>query len=243
MSAARPSVRETLYVKRSERLSPHYRRIVLRGDGVERFADVTPGAHYKIFVPSGTTRVRRTYTHRHFDAAARELWIDFALHDAPGPAAAWAARACAGDPLEVAVKLGRKALVPAAASYVLVADLSALAVTATLLESMPSSAHATVVIAVHGPEDELSLRSLATTHIEWVHGAAHVVDRLRALRLPAEQRFAHIAGELRLVRDVRAHLQGARGWHRDELHANSYWKSHATEDESSDERRADHDGG
>ncbi len=186
----RPVVRAILHVKRKEQVTPHYVRVVLSGDDVHRFTDVMPGAHAKIFVPDieiPAELVRRTYTVRHVDAD--ELWIDFVVHDAPGPAAHWAARATIGTPLEVAVKAGRKVLVEAAASYVLVADASAIPVTAVVLESLPPTTRAVVVVVVDGPDEEQAFPSSAHVELAWVHGPAAgagpaMIARLDAFELP-----------------------------------------------------------
>jgi NADPH-dependent ferric siderophore reductase len=98
--------RRKLVVSRVETLAPGMRRVVLRGAELAGFTSLGFDDHVKLFFfTGGSEKEMRDFTPRRFDAAAGELWIDFFLHQA-GPAAAWAARAVAGQSLEGA---GRRA--------------------------------------------------------------------------------------------------------------------------------------
>ncbi len=86
--------RRMVQVSRVEPLSPHMRRITFAGDELEGFVSAAPDDHVKIFFPSpaGGEPVMRDYTPRRFNAATRELVVEFVLHGT-GPASAWAAQA------------------------------------------------------------------------------------------------------------------------------------------------------
>jgi NADPH-dependent ferric siderophore reductase len=80
--------------------------------------------------------VIRSYTVRRFDAAAGELDVDFVLHGAHGPAAAWAAAAEPGDWVGVSDPGGRYRPDPTAQAHLVIGDESALPAIATVLEAL-----------------------------------------------------------------------------------------------------------
>jgi len=94
--------RRTLSVRRVETISPHVRSVTLGGEELADFVSLSFDDHVKLFLPvaDGSPPVARDYTPRHFDAVARELTIEFALHG-EGPAAAWAAQARAGQSIGI----------------------------------------------------------------------------------------------------------------------------------------------
>lgn len=105
-----------------ERLTPHFARIVFRGDDLEHvgtggldqrikivfpldgvFADLGQedgaGDWYDRWrsLPDAERNPFRTYTVRRPDPAARELTVDFVIHHDAGPAGTWAENATPGD--------------------------------------------------------------------------------------------------------------------------------------------------
>lgn len=76
-------------------------RIVLAGDDFEDFTTPAADDHIKLYVPGeGGDLEARDFTPRHFNAEAKELTIDIALHPA-GPAIRWAEQARIGDAIEI----------------------------------------------------------------------------------------------------------------------------------------------
>ncbi|PWR21796.1 siderophore-interacting protein [Zavarzinia compransoris] len=77
----------TLTVVGAEHLTPHMRRITLKGDiGALLSPD---DMHCRLFVPvPGGGTAARKYTIRRFDAAAGLIDVDVALHGDGGPGAA-----------------------------------------------------------------------------------------------------------------------------------------------------------
>jgi len=74
-------------------------RAVLGGEDFEDFTTPSADDHIKLYVPSEAGDLAaRDFTPRHFDAEAKKLIIDIALHSA-GPAIRWAEQAQAGDVL------------------------------------------------------------------------------------------------------------------------------------------------
>ncbi len=118
-------VRRHLQVARIEEITPRYRRIVLAGDALEGFPFVRFACndHVKANFPDPTTgqiigyhpvegqedwekdegegeMIFRDYTPRAYDPEARELTLDFVIHE-HGVAGLWARDAKVGDPLAV----------------------------------------------------------------------------------------------------------------------------------------------
>jgi NADPH-dependent ferric siderophore reductase len=125
-------------------------------------AEVSSGSNNKLFVPlqhNAQEVVVRTYTNRKIDLSNRELHIDFVVHGDSGPASAWAIKAEKGDQLEIGMKESKRKLVPQVDCYLLVGDTTALPVIAAILEELPATARAKVIIEIPAKEDELVLSS------------------------------------------------------------------------------------
>jgi NADPH-dependent ferric siderophore reductase len=190
----------TLQVLRTELITPRMARVTLGGDELAGFPGDGPDQRIKLFFPMpgqhrpamprassggpvwppGEPRpVIRSYTVRRFDAAAGELDVDFVLHGAHGPAAAWAAAAAPGDWVGVSDPGGRYQPDPAALAHLVIGDESALPAIATVLEalaatgvgvgqpagSVPSAASGAVPSAVPGAV-ELPVEEPAAVPVE-----------------------------------------------------------------------------
>lgn len=89
--------RRTLRVEGSDRPTPHMLQLTLAGDDLADFVSLGFDDHVKLVLPTASGEPeRRDYTPRRYDAEARTLAIDFAVHDA-GPATRWALDAKPGD--------------------------------------------------------------------------------------------------------------------------------------------------
>jgi AraC-like DNA-binding protein len=82
--------------------------MVLGGEDFEDFTTPSADDRIKLYVPSEAGDLAaRDFTPRHFDAEAKTLTIDIALHSA-GPAIRWAEQAQAGDVVELLVAPGSR---------------------------------------------------------------------------------------------------------------------------------------
>jgi NADPH-dependent ferric siderophore reductase len=184
----------------------------------------------------------RTYTPRYYRPETRELAVDFVIHG-EGPASEWAERARPGDRLAVAGPGGRFQLGLDPAHYVVAGDESALPAIGTLLEALPRSARADVLVEVIDEGDHLDLWGHAPTgprasgpeasgvaaQVTWLHRGTHTAGRLleQALRdadLGQEDRV-WVACEALVVRDIRRHLLEERGLDRGTILTRGYWRS------------------
>jgi NADPH-dependent ferric siderophore reductase len=117
------SRRRTLAVLEKRRVTPRMLRIVLGGDD---FATPSADDHLKLFVPGGKGDLEaRDFTPRHFDAEAKELTIDVALHPA-GPAICWAEQARIGDFVEISGPRGSLMISDGFDWWLLIGDETAL---------------------------------------------------------------------------------------------------------------------
>lgn len=250
-------------------LTPLTRRITFAGDDLAGYPDAGPATHCKLLLPApGETSirlptpgpdgpqwpadspppVRRTYTPHSVDTAARTLAVDFALHDAAGPASAWAAAAVPGDEVVLTGGRGPYRLDPAADWTLLVADETALPAVATILDEAPAGARVLLVAEVAGPAEHRSFRTRADLATTWRHPAAvgagpagggagtAAADEVETMALPPGAGRAWVGLEATAMRRVRRHLLGGRGLDRAALHTRAYWKDGAA-------NHPDHDSG
>lgn len=256
-------VRRDLTVVRVEDVSPRYRRIVFGGDGLAegfplvRFA---PGDHVKLYFPHPQTGllvsyratgdddewevdgegdpIRRDYTPRAWDAGARELTIDFVLHD-HGIAGRWASRARAGDRL---VAIGPRAhwiLPEDYAHYLAVGDETALPSISRLLAEAPDGSSVTAVIEIADAGEEQPLGGTPGRTVQWVHRDTAPVGEgrlsaletaVRELSLPDPgELFVFAAGETGAMKPIRRYFRRELGLPKRQVVADGYWKRGATD--------------
>ena len=227
-------------------------RVVLGGDDLEGFGVEMPTQHIKMAFPlPGELEPRipqpgpdgsppppdqprplvRTYTPRYYDPETRELTVDFVIHG-EGPASEWAERARPGDRVAVAGPGGRFQLGLDTAHYVVAGDESALPAIGTLLDALPASAEADVLVEVIDEGDHLDLAPsglLASAQVTWLHRgqrdpAGRLLEQaLRAADLDREDRV-WVACEAVVVRDIRRHLLEERAFDRGAILTRGYWR-------------------
>ncbi|MGA5408634.1 siderophore-interacting protein [Streptomyces lavendulocolor] len=251
-----PKAREARVV-RTERLTPHMVRVVLGGDGLDGFAADEFTDHYVklLFGAPGVTypepfdmaRIReefpreqwpttRTYTVRAWDAAQRELTVDFVVHGDEGLAGPWAARARVGDTVRFLGPGGGYAPDLAAAWHLLVGDESALPAIAASLERLPEDAVGHALIEVESPDDEQKVAVPPGVEVRWLHrGGRPVGEALLAavegLDFPPGDVHAFVHGEAGFVKDLRRHLRLERQVPRERLSISGYWRLGKTDED------------
>ncbi|MDB5850636.1 MAG: NADPH-dependent ferric siderophore reductase [Rhodoferax sp.] len=252
-----------LDVLRTERLTPGMVRVTLAGADLEGFNSPGFDDHVKLFFPDpatgeivmpkagpngpespadGPRPTMRDYTPRHYDADARTLDIDFAVHDA-GPATTWALQAAPGQRLGVGGPRGSFLLPTAFDWHLLIGDDTALPAMARRLAQLPAGTRALVIAEVDTPADQLPLASAAEVQVVWAyrHGAvpgdaAPLLQALAATQLPHGDFHAWVACESGVAKQLRAELIGARGAQPQWTKAAGYWRrgSIATHDSIGD---------
>jgi NADPH-dependent ferric siderophore reductase len=220
--------RRELTVVRTATLSPHVRSITFGGESLTDFVSASFDDHVKLMLPAeGSEPVRRDYTPRHHDAAARELTIEFDLHST-GPAARWAAQATPGQQATIGGPRGSFIIPLDYDWHLLVGDETALPAIARRLEELPASARAIVVLQIADAADRRTLHSAAQVQTRWVADGPALIDTVRALELPPGEGYAWCAGEASSMATLRRVLVDEKGHDRHAIRAAAYWKRGAS---------------
>ena len=226
-------------VKRVEHLTPRMVRVTFTSPELGDFGWSGPAAHIKlIFSPSapavpGTEAPRptmRTYTPRRFDPQARELDVDFILHG-EGPASNWAEQAAVGQTLTIGGPGRHYVIDPAAEWFLLAGDDTAIPAIATILETLPASATAHVLIEVIDRADEVGIPAHPNATITWLHrgpdvsqAGAPLEASLRAYQMPSGSGRVYVACESGAMRRIRASFLASKTINREHLVTRGYWK-------------------
>lgn len=259
-----------LVVERTERLSPHLVRVHLGGPAFDGFVEAgevqlaatdtyvklllaRPGLGLQPPFDLDALRaelapddlpVRRTYTIRSVDRAARTIAIDFVVHGDEGVAGPWALSARPGDRLSMSSPGGLWAPHPGPdVEHLLLGDDSAVPAIAAALEAMTADARGLALIEVDTAADELDLARPAGVELRWLHreGTATpgvpLVAALRALERPAGRIAVFAHGERGAMKEARVVFQDE--WHLDRasLSLSAYWALGRAEDRFQAEKR------
>ena len=171
----------------------------------------------------------RSYTVRAYDAAARELTLDFVVHGDEGLAGPWAAAAGPGDEIAFMGPGGGYAPDPAAGWHLLAGDASALPAMAVALERLPADARGHALVEVHDAADEIALTGPAGVEVTWVHQGdarpgTRLVEAVRDVTWAGDDVHAFVHGEAAAVKELRRYLRVERSLGLDRLSISGYWR-------------------
>lgn len=239
-----------LQVKRVQALNPHLVRITLTGDDLEDFVSASFDDHVKLFFPqpgesmpaipqagpdgpvfdpSKPRPIARDFTPRRFDRSARELDIEFALHEA-GPATAWAAQAAPGQYLGIGGPRGSFVIPTQYDWHLMIGDETALPAIARRLEELPEGTRVATVIEVANQSARIEFDTRADLYAQWrfrdesEHPGGALLLALRETYVPEGEGYVWAAGEATLMRAVRKLLCEERGVDKRRIRASAYWK-------------------
>ncbi len=198
--------RRTLRVVRRTQLSPGLVRLTFTSDDLGNFVSLGFDDHIKLFV-SGRFGIpaMRDYTPRRYDAAARELDIEFALHDPAGPATAWARSAEIGSTLGIGGPRGSFIIEDSFDWYVLAGDETALPAIARRLGELRPGVPVHVFIEIENPAEEIPLASATDLRLHWIHRSAGATleAAIRQSALPPGEGYVWIAAEEAIAKSLR----------------------------------------
>lgn len=232
------------------RLTPSLIRVVLGGPGLDDFVmpEDDTDAYVNIAVPpSGATYgpvfdprevretrqrefwpARRRCTVRRWDAGARELTLDFVVHEGSGAAGRWALAARPGDVLVFNGPGSGYHPSSVVDWHLMAGDESALPAIAASLERLPSRAHAVVRLVCEGPEHEIPLECPGDLDLRWVHRTeadpSPLLAAVEAASFPEGSVQAFIHGEAEETRALRSHVIRERGLPRSAMSCSPYWR-------------------
>jgi NADPH-dependent ferric siderophore reductase len=215
-------------VVESARLTPHMQRLTLTAPQLDGFRYL-PGQDVMLLVAAeGNRPVRRRYTIRRLDAAARLLTLDIVLHG-DGPGERWVRSARPGDRIEGIGPRGKITTSATADWHLFIGDESALPATFAMTQALPADSSATLVLEVPEDSDEQDLPAAASTRISWLHrlgGPAGDPSALAAeaaeVEFPAGRGHAYLFGEATVVSRLREIL-AERGLGQDQVSPKAYW--------------------
>jgi len=239
-----PLQARSLQVVRRTAVSPGFVRLTLAGPELAGFVSAGFDDHLKLILPQpGQDRpslpsmqdgrpvvpdprpVLRDYTPARYDAAAGELDIEVALHEA-GPATDWAASATVGQWVGIAGPRGSMVVPTGFDWHWLLGDETALPAIARRLAELPAHTRATVRIQVSNVADQRVLTSAARLDLQWVSALPAAVEELV---LPAGAGFVWAAGEHSDMAAVRRAMLAKPGVDAKRMRISAYWKRGATD--------------
>ena len=222
--------RRDVEVVRVEPLGPHFVSVTFHAPSLAGFRSDSFDDHVKFMIdgPSPDEPVRRDYTPRRFDAARRELTIEFALHG-DGPAAGWARQAHVGQRAVIGGPRGSMIIPMDYDWHLLVGDDSALPAISRRLEELPAGTRAVVIAQAADAAGQRELASAAPVHAKWVDSGEAMVQALRDLALPAGEGYAWCAGEAAVMAQLRNVLLAEKRHPKEAMKVAVYWKPGASD--------------
>ncbi|WP_406176987.1 siderophore-interacting protein [Streptomyces canus] len=260
----------SLQVVRTRRLGPSLVRVSFTGEDLRYFLSDGRDQSLSLFLPAeGRTEpgvpvelgdgwwqawrelpddvraVMRSYTLRSLRRDPDEIDIDFVLHEPAGPASRWAARAAAGDKVQllgpaVADNRAIRFRPPEDTDLVLLwGDETALPAVSAILESLPAGQRAHVWLEVRDAGDIQDLTTEADAEITWLVAdgtgaqcSPMALGALRDAQLPdAERPYVWIAGESGCLKELRRHFVRECGVDRRRVTFVGYWRQGMTEEQ------------
>ncbi|MEW2353625.1 siderophore-interacting protein [Spirillospora sp. NPDC029432] len=206
-------------VVRREEITPRMLRLTLGGPGLDGMHTYQADDHVRIVFPDpdGTRRLpipndrrmldwprpfprTRKYTIRRYDAAARELDLDFVLHEG-GLASEWAGNARIGEEVAVAGPPGAKSFPHNYDHYVFAVDSTALPALGRWLDESPADVSATAVV-----DGDADYPLAERDGVRIVRG--DLGETVRGLALPEGRTFLFAAGEADALKPLRSWSKG-----------------------------------
>ena len=222
--------RRDVEVVRVEPMGPHFVSVTFHAESLAGFRSDSFDDHVKFMIDGASVDepVRRDYTPRRFDAARRELTIEFALHG-DGPAANWARQAKVGQRAIIGGPRGSMIIPMDYDWHLLVGDDSALPAISRRLEELPAGSRAIVIAQANDASGQRELASAAAVDAKWVDSGDAMVQALRDLKLPGGEGYAWCAGEAAVMAQLRNVLLAEKQHPKEAMKVAVYWKPGASD--------------
>jgi NADPH-dependent ferric siderophore reductase len=201
-------------------------RLLLATDTTELALPTWNGNEFRL--EDGSRPIIRTLTPLRFEPGPCELDVEIVRHG-HGPLSAWADAAKAGDRAAVSGTGRGYKIDPAARSFMLAGDESALPAIGVLLQALPPTVEVQVLVEVRHVDARLQLPAHPGATVNWYQldtgsrpGASLVAAVTRATLDPDVLVWA--AGEAASMQRIRRHLFDERGLSRSHVVVRGYWK-------------------
>lgn len=181
-------------------------------------------------MPAKARPLMRGYTLRYFRADSMELDIDVVIHPG-GPAADWALRAGAGEPVGILDEGTIYRIREDADWQLVVADETGVPAALAILEQTSPALPTVAVLEVPTLEDILPTPDNRNFEVTWVTrndnqeipGRA-VEQTVREMTFPPGRAGVFLAGESGMVTSLRRHLVNEHGYAKADVTFFGYWK-------------------
>ena len=222
--------RRDVEVVRVEPMGPHFVAVTFHAESLAGFRSDSFDDHVKFMIDGDASGepVRRDYTPRRFDAARRELTLEFALHG-DGPAANWARQARVGQRAIIGGPRGSMIIPMDYDWHLLVGDDSALPAIHRRLEELPAGSRAIVIAQAADASAQREFESAAKLQVQWVASGEAMVQALRGLDLPEGEGYAWCAGEAAVMARLRGVLLDEKRHPKEAMKVAVYWKPGASD--------------
>ena len=223
------------------RISPHFNRVRVTGEGLDRFGD--GGLHFRLLLaqngrtpvwpriapdgrtvwPEGDDTLHRpVYTTRAFDPAGTWLDFDVFLHEG-GKTTEWTFTAAAGDLVGLMGPSGSD--IPQAGWVGLFGDETALPAIARILAALHQHTVGHAFVLLGDLSDAQSLQHPPGVAVTWLSRATgdDLNAALRGLTLPETDRFVWFASEAAEATAARTYLRNDRGFARMQTNISGFY--------------------
>lgn len=241
---AKPTPR-VLDVIRTKYITPNMCRVTLGGAGLTDFPVDQESAYIKLIFPQGEEArpLMRTYTIS--VQRENEIDVDFALHDAEGPASMWAKNTQVGEQILVGGPGPKKLINNDADWFLLIGDMTALPAITVNLAQLPDDARGYAILEISSEADRQTLKKPENIEIHWVINpipnseSSPLLERVKTITWFEGQPAVWAACEFHSMRKLREYFTLERPIPKTHLYISSYWKVERTEDQHKIEKRED----
>lgn len=255
----------TLDVVATRYITPNMCRITLGGAGLMGFPDDQDSAYIKLLFPSDNEDAQKLDSVQHPENTQKservskplmrtytvsvqrdnEIDVDFAMHNAKGPASMWAQHAKVGDQILISGPGPKKLINQDADWFLLVGDMTALPAISVNLAQLPADARGYAVLEITDEVDRQVLKKPENVEIYWVINASPntdsspLLDHVQQLEWLQGQPAVWTACEFHSMRALRHYFKVERLVPKTHLYISSYWKIDSNEDQHKIIKRED----
>jgi NADPH-dependent ferric siderophore reductase len=209
-------------------LSPNVRRVELTAPELGTL-EYQPGQDLMLLVGvEGNRPVRRRYTIRSLDRERHVAVIDVVMHGG-GPGEDWIAAAKPGDTVQGIAPRGKIFPAQDVDWHLFVGDESAIPMVSAMIESLPATVAAVVVLEVPESADQQPIEGAGPVYTTWLPrdgqapgDAKALVKAASEVDLPTGRGHAYLCAEAKVVLALRDVLQ-TRGLEPQQISPKAYW--------------------
>jgi NADPH-dependent ferric siderophore reductase len=211
------------------------------------FPEDQESGYVKLIFPrdGGGRPLMRTYTV--INQTETSIDIDFAIHEAKGPASSWAVNAKVGDEITVGGPGPKRLVTQEEADWFIIAgDMTALPAISVNLTLLPEDAKGYAVIEVVSEADIRNLVHPKYLQVIWVvNTASHnsdknpLLEQIKVLPQIDGNLSVWVASEFSSMRAIRKYLKNTFELPKSHFYTSSYWKLGVSEDEHKIAKRED----